>query len=756
MVNAAAHSRDYRATREGVQGPPAGRRRSSAVLEHAGVLAAYALLTLIVTSPLVLTPRDAIVMDPQIAGWRPGDGDPWHYLWGIWLVGRAFTVFPPPLLWTDLVFFPVGFDIPFLPGVGLVLGPGALLASVLGLVLSYNVLWWASFVLAGYTMYLLVRALTADRTAAFVCGGLFACSSYRLIHSVEHLPIVVASFLVPWFALALVRVGREPTAGRHAAAALVLAASAGISWYCTVSLLIYLGVVLAVAGWERGIAGLRAVRLVPILFAVVVFVLAAAPFTLPLILSSGRDSIVNRPLSDSTLFSADLLAFFVPSPRNPVFGGLTEPLYRRFTGNPYEQTVYLGYVVLAMALVGVLRWPRARTRLFQVAAATAFLLALGPFLHVAGSVLTVPLPYLLLRHVPFVRGVRVPSRFTELLLVALLVLAGYGLAKVWARRTMPVRLAIAGLVLAAGLVETALGPLPLASARAPAVYAEIGRMPDMGTLVDLPLDRLVIKPHYYQTIHGKRMLIGNPVRPREKYQGYPAGLPLIPYLEDPTLLLDAQDPEHARRDAQRLVSFFDVRYVVIHGDYLEPRAFERLDRFIADNFQPSWRRAEGTVVAYGLPRVDPVPTLWPERLVVDFGGPPREFALRFGWSYHERWGDGGPTIQWTSDRESSVVVALGAPTDRTLELRMFPFAYPGSPPQTVTIDVNGIARASLVLTPDWGTYRVPLAAASFRSGLNTLTFRYRYTRSPADVFPGSLDARTLAVAFDYLALGPRH
>jgi len=35
-----------------------------------------------------------------------------------------------------------------------------------------------------------------------------------------------------------------------------------------------------------------------------------------------------------------------------------------------------------------------------------------------------------------------------------------------------------------------------------------------------------------------------------------------------------------------------------------------------------------------------------------------------------------------------------------------------------------------------------------------LTFRYGYASSPADVVPGGSDPRTLAVAFDYLALGP--
>jgi hypothetical protein len=723
---------------------------------------AYFLLALALTYPLILAPRRWIPIDPQIPGWYPGDGDPWHYLWGTWYVARAFSTFPPPLLWTDLVFFPIGFEIPFLPGVGLILGPAALLQTVLGLVLTYNVLWWLSFALAGYTMYLLVRDLVGDRTAAFVCGALFAFSSYRLIHSVEHLPILMASFLVPLFALVLLRAEARPTIGAVVACALVLAASAGISWYCTVSLLVYLGLALVVLARDRGVTGLRAMPLVPCLVGLAAFVLAVSPFVVPLIVSPARDSIVNRPLAESAEYSADLLAFFVPSPRNPVFGGLTRPLYERFTGNPYEQTVYLGYVLLALAVVGAITAAKPVTRVFRVTAVVAFVLALGPFLHVAGAwrfpvdgeTVSVPLPYLLLRYVPFVKGARVSSRFVELVLLGLIVLAGFGLARLWARLRTPTKAGVAAVVLVGTLLETTLMPFPVVAARAPAIYAEIRQSGQPGTVLELPFDARIIKYHYYQTIHGQRMMVGNPVRPRQKYASYPDGAPLMTYLKDPARLVDAPDPEHARRDAERLVDFFEIGYVIVHGEYLAPRVFERLDRFVRENFPHDARRVDGPVVSYRMRRPDPSRALWPDEYVVDFGEPAREFALLSGWAQNERWSETGPSIQWADDRESEIIVALGPPVDRVLELRVQPVPRPGATPQTLRIDVNGRAHDTLALDPDWRVYRVAIPAASFRRGRNTITFRYGYTVRPAAVVPGSVDTRTLAVAFDYLRIGP--
>jgi len=731
------------------------------LVEHLGVFLAYLLLAVAATYPLVLSPRSAIPMDPQIKGWFPGDGDPWHYLWGTWYVAQALRTFPPPLLWTDLVFFPIGFEIPFLPGVGLILGPAALLQSVFGLVPSYNLLWWLSFALAGHAMYLLVRHLVGDRVVAFVCGGLFTFSSYRLLHSVEHLPIVIASFLVPLWALALVRARERPTVSRAAACGLVLAASAGISWYTTIHLLVFVILFALVIVGERGLRAVRALPVVPLLAGLAVLAAAAAPLVLPLILSPARDSIVNRPLAESSEYSADLLAFFVPSPRNPILGAMTGGLYERFTGNPYEQTVYLGWVLLVLAAIGVASATPAATRLFQVTALVAFVLALGPFLHVAGAwrfavegeTLAVPLPYLLLRHVPFVKGARVPSRFVELLLLSLIVLAAYGLTRVAARFGARGVRPLAGVVLAAALAETTVAPFPLVATRVPSVYADIRRAGEGGTVLELPFDGLIIKYHYYQTVHGQRMLIGNPVRPRQKYAAYGEGVPLVPLMREPRRLLDAPDPPTATRDAARLADFFEVRHVVVHGEFLEPRVFERLDRFVADHFPHAWRRVDGTVVAYGLRRPSPQETAWPEPYVVDFGDPRRDFAMLAGWSGDEHW-RGGPTMQWTSDRESSATIWLGAPADRVLELRVRPLSYPGAPRQTVTVEVNGRPAGTLALEPDWTVYRLPVAAGSFGPGRNTLRFTYGHTIVPAAVIAGSTDTRTLAVAFDYLALGP--
>src|SRR5690606_35376860 len=77
------------------------------------------------------------------------------------------------------------------------------------------------------------------------------------------------------------------------------------------------------------------------------------------------------------------------------------------------------------------------------------LLALGPFLHIAGINTYIPTPWSLLRYVPIVGAARMPARFMAVVTLGFAVFFAYGLAGLTAkyparRRTT---LAVVGIVL---------------------------------------------------------------------------------------------------------------------------------------------------------------------------------------------------------------------------------------------------------------------------------------------------------------------
>ena len=79
-------------------------------------------------------------------------------------------------------------------------------------VLGHNVFLLTTFVLSGFTMFLLVRALTGSGAAGLVAGGIFAFAPFRM-EQIVHTPIM-ASFWLPLLLLATHRYVLVPSSTR--------------------------------------------------------------------------------------------------------------------------------------------------------------------------------------------------------------------------------------------------------------------------------------------------------------------------------------------------------------------------------------------------------------------------------------------------------------------------------------------------------------------------------------------------------------
>ncbi|HET7698163.1 MAG TPA: hypothetical protein VFK57_20780 [Vicinamibacterales bacterium] len=163
---------------------------------------------------------------------------------------------------------------------------------------------------------------------------------------------------------------------------------------------------------------------------------------------------------------------------------------------------------------------------------------------------------------------------------------------------------------------------------------------------------------------------------------------------------------------------FAARNGVTPGDY----DLMWTNRFLADPLQP-----------YG--RVDV--------------GADDEWLLGGGWHTPER--EGEATFRWAASP-----AALRIPLDRAaplrLQIRAHAFAYPGAPPQTLSVQVNGSPGGScdaLAVPPGWQIVECALPEAVLRSGVNLVELRFGYTQRPMDVGAGG-DARPLAAAVDWV------
>jgi hypothetical protein len=128
-----------------------------------------------------------------------------------------------------------------------------------------------------------------------------------------------------------------------------------------------------------------------------------------------------------------------------------------------------------------------------------------------------------------------------------------------------------------------------------------------------------------------------------------------------------------------------------------------------------------------------------------------EWLLGDGWHAPEREGDA--TFRW-----SASPATLRVPLDHTaplrLQIRAHAFGYPGAPPQTLAVHVNGSSEAAgsctgLTVPPGWQVVECALPPDALRAGVNFFELRFGYTQRPADVGAGG-DTRPLAAAIDWV------
>jgi hypothetical protein len=137
---------------------------------------------------------------------------------------------------------------------------------------------------------------------------------------------------------------------------------------------------------------------------------------------------------------------------------------------------------------------------------------------------------------------------------------------------------------------------------------------------------------------------------------------------------------------------------------------------------------------------------------VDIGHVTARRWMRTGWERDE--GSDGETFAWSNGDRSVLTVPLPAGGDIRMDFDALPFVFPRSPPQRVTIVLNGTVLEEVQLQPGLQRYSVNLPAAALRESSDTLEFRYAYARVPREVLPNSSDVRELAVAWFSINFAP--
>ncbi|MBK8049385.1 MAG: hypothetical protein IPK16_21075 [Anaerolineales bacterium] len=641
-----------------------------------------------------------------------------------------------------------------------------------------------------------------------VAGALFAFASNRAVYSaLGHYDMVTTQWL-PFYALMLLRAFNTglsaKTRRRSAALAGVFLAFAGLAeMILALFLAIFTLIVVVAALVQKPKAGSRWGVLRELVIDLVILGIAGAlvwaPALVPILMAFRTADFGLKGWGDALMLSTDLLGWFTPTVLHPLFGGeLVNTLHQvqaraanpELPGFRDVNTVFLGWVSLALALLGAVIY-RRKVAIWIWTAVIFGLFTLGPLLQINGRYrfdldgleTTVPLPFVLLHYLPIVQANRAPNRNSAVLMLALAVLAGWGvywlLRKLgaWSNRAAGAidgasgagqrgqgQVAAGGVVavLLAGLVifEHAAVPFPLSDARIPAVYAQIAADPAPVSVLQLPLgwrnsfgvygpEQTLLQ--YYQSAHGKPMLGGNISRAPDFKMDYFRRIPYFQALTEVEFGREVAPEISAAAAAQApdLVYLYNTGYVVLTPPIAGRRPYDT-------TWQASWDFVKSTLPLeaepfYAADGIEAYRVVQPEgadTFRIDLGVAGTNPYRGEGWDEAEVDSIYDAPANWATGAASQFFVPLRQvdPTAAyTVQTQVHPFTYPGSKPQQVALMVNGQPFESHTLVDGWQTVAWQVPGSVLTNSLNRLELVWSWSASPRVVVPGSRQIGTTGV-----------
>ena len=532
--------------------------------EAAWVLGGFTCVTLVMSYPLVLQLGDALPSEL---------GDPLLNAWILaWDAERLLAGFLG--LWQAPIFHPYSNTLAYSEHL---LGIAVLVAPVQwafdNLVLTYNVAFLLSYVLAGSGMYLLVRALTGQRWAATLAGLAFAFCPYR-VSQISHLQVLMGG----WMPVGLWGLHRYHVGGRRAALA-VFAGAFLLQGLSNGYYLFFFALPVVIVGSYVLFGTQRPRRRVILDFGITALSIFSVLMPVAAVyyeVRHGQGFV--RGISEIVSYSADLASYFHVDRALLVWGGwLAEgaPEGQLFAGMTLMLLAVMAFftAVGGTSVVHALRVPEQRSGmslrtlvfLYAGIAVVALVLSLGPEARAWGTPFLPFGPYrVAMWFVPGLDGLRVPARLAMVVYLALSVLAGISVAAWFPRFSSQVRTVLGVTLAALILLEGWRGPIPIEALPRErqsfdtVIYNRLAESPP-GAVLELPLQarhRNLDTNHtlsfQYRTLeHGHPIVNG--------FSGY--STPLIGFLP----VAPVWD-QRVTGELLRGLRSIGVRYLIVHEE----------------------------------------------------------------------------------------------------------------------------------------------------------------------------------------------
>lgn len=674
------------------------------------LFALYLVLALVLTYPL------ALYFNTHIPG---HDTDGPAQTWSLWWTRYALMDLGTVPFTTNALFYPQGLNlVAYTPAFlnGILSIP---LQFVFGVVAAQNSTVLFALVSGAFGAYLFVREILVRwapdqehrEFAAVAAGALYGFGAWHINYVIAGHFMLISNQWLPYYVLYLLRLDRGQWRNAMMLGLfLVLTAWTELTYLPFLALLtiFYLGFLLLTRRRALWLS-LRQLVLTTIFAAV-----GISPLVIALALDFQRYGYyLAEGIGRIQIFSAEPISFFMPPWWHPILGAWSESITRANT-----TYAFIGWAVLALAAIGVYRQRGSSYAHFWMVAPFLFaLLMFGSTLYIGGENTYIPMPFVLLRSIPFVNANRYPVRFNVMLVLSLLPLFARGILGLWNARRMMFRLALVPMLGLLGFEQLVI-PISLTDLQVPGVFETIQKEPGDFTILELPLGwrgSIVMQgktddvAQFFQTADHKRRLGGITSRFPDYKLRYFRQAPVLRSLiafEEGRPVPDAQlaDDRAALPDVLR---FFDIRYVSVNRAQLDPAAWA----FVRNNFPLKEIFSDSERTVY---RVEIPPS--PAQTNIDPADDSARLYFDDNWGYaQEDSADFG--YRWATDGAARVWLPLGSATYETR------FRLRGAEPnQKVTLRVNAQEVAQWTVSEVWGDYTATIPAAVLHDGLDELVF----------------------------------
>jgi hypothetical protein len=456
---------------------PSDRRR---VLVPASVVASYLALGVVAHWPVL----------PDISSRQFGrTGD---YTLSAWFIGWFPHAIAHGLnpFFTNAMFVPTGVNLAQnteSPILGLL---GAPVTALFGPLVTTNLLIVLAMPASAMAAFLVLRKWNVWLPGAALAGLLYGFSPYMVGQGSDH---VVLAFVPvpPLIALTVVSILQHKGSARRLGVQLGLLIVAQY-FICPeilvdVAIVTFAALVCVGVRYPHRVSAMARAMGRPLLVALPIVVVFLA-YPVWMLLAGPQHATHPNSVAPLSPAENDLLSFIVPGPLQHVTLGLQSVANHLMVGpyaqrsgfvligsNPDEVDGYIGVLVLVLA--GYLVWRSRHSPRMQLAAVLfvgTAVLSLGPYLVIDGRSTHIPLPFLVLHHIPLVQRVY-PARFSLEMFACLAAVIGFGLDDMRRARPNPRWLtsSVFSCALLAALVFSLLPDWPYATQPAPSLPAAL-------------------------------------------------------------------------------------------------------------------------------------------------------------------------------------------------------------------------------------------------------------------------------------------